>query len=181
MRSTLLPAAATVLLLAGCTAAASPADAETPSPFAACAAPADGGTELPDVTLDCFTGGTPVSLPALRGPAVINIWSSFCGPCREELPVVQQLADKTAGKLTVLGVDSGDTRDAAASFGADHGVSLPTLFDPDQRLIAALGAVNLPNTVFVDATGKYYLHRLPMDAAELADLVKKHTGVTVPQ
>ncbi|GAA4594368.1 hypothetical protein GCM10023107_30240 [Actinoplanes octamycinicus] len=171
------------MLLAGCTAAAgSGTDDDTPSPFAACAAPADStGSRLPDITLDCFTGGAPVRLAGLRGPAVINIWSSFCGPCRTELPVIQQLADKTAGKLTVLGVDTGDTRDAAASFGADHGVSLPTLFDPEQKLVAALGAVNLPNTVFVDATGKFYLHRLPMDAAELSDLVAEHTGVTVPR
>ncbi|WIN00996.1 TlpA disulfide reductase family protein [Actinoplanes oblitus] len=173
-----LPAVAALLLLAGCTAAA-PADDETPSPFATCAPPAGGDTELPDVTLACFTGGEQVRLGELRGPAVINIWSSFCGPCREELPVIQRLADRSAGRLTVLGVDTGDARDAAASFGADHGVSMPTLYDRDQKLIAALGAVNLPNTVFVDAAGKYYLHRLPVDAAELTRLVAEHTGVTV--
>jgi cytochrome c biogenesis protein CcmG/thiol:disulfide interchange protein DsbE len=177
-----LPAAAAALmLLAGCTTAAEPADeTPSPSPFAACAAPTGGGTELPDVSLACFTGGEQVRLADLRGPAVINIWSSSCGPCRTELPVIQQLADRGAGRLTVLGVDTGDTRAAAASFGADHGVTLPTLFDPEQKLVAALGAMTLPNTIFIDAAGKLYLHRLPVEAAELTELVEKHTGVTVP-
>jgi thiol-disulfide isomerase/thioredoxin len=168
---------AAALLLAGCTAAA--VESEAPSPFAACSAYSGGGTELPDVSLDCFTGDGQVRLADLRGPAVINIWASYCGPCREELPIMQRLADTAAGRLTVLGVDTGDTRAAAASFGADHGVKMPTLFDPDRKLVTALGVVSLPSTVFVDAAGKMHLYRYPMDAAALTEQVREHTGVEV--
>ncbi|WP_433298874.1 TlpA family protein disulfide reductase [Actinoplanes sp. CA-030573] len=164
--------------LSGCTASAS----ETPSPFAGCSgltAPSPTATGLPDVTLPCFTGDDKVSLRSLRGPAVVNIWASWCGPCRQELPVVQQLADKAGDQLTVVGVDTGDRRSAGASFAADRGVTLPTLFDQDNKLINALARTNLPVTVFVDATGKAYVNILPLDAVKLTQLVKEHTGVVV--
>ncbi|WP_203827270.1 TlpA family protein disulfide reductase [Actinoplanes palleronii] len=194
-----LPTVAALVLLAGCTSGASgdsvEAASSTPSPFAACSTPvpsaavspgaaspaaaSPGVAALQGLSIGCFTGDSPVDLGALRGPAVINIWASFCGPCRTELPVVQKLADKTTGRLTVLGVDSGDRWEAAASFGADHGVSIPTLFDQDRKLAGAVGAISLPSTIFIDANGKMYLHRYSMDAADLSDLLLEHTGLRV--
>jgi thiol-disulfide isomerase/thioredoxin len=182
-----------VLLAAACTAepAGQPAPApEEPSPFADCAAltgpppsaapaSAAAGAGLPDLELPCFTGGQPVKLTELRGPAVVNLWASWCGPCRDELPVMQRLADRAAGRLHVLGVDVGDARDAAASFGAGRQVTMPTLYDRERRLLSSLGRVNLPVTIFVDSAGRDYVHALPVDATELSELVRKHTGVTV--
>jgi thiol-disulfide isomerase/thioredoxin len=176
-----------------CTAETTPTAPEQPSPFASCAAltsapstspdaRATPGTsaDLPDLVLPCFSGGNPVRLADLRGPAVINVWASWCDPCREELPAMQRLADRTAGRLHVVGVDTGDARDAAASFGADKKVTLPTLYDRDRTLVGALGRASLPVTVFVGAGGKRYVYdRLPPDDAQLARLVRDHTGVTV--
>lgn len=185
-----------MLLLGACT----PGDSEdqpaamptTPSPFADCSAlaapPPSGvppstaggaGITLPELSLPCFTGGQPVALTGLRGPAVINLWASWCGPCRDELPVVQGLADRARGRLHVLGVDVGDSREAAASFATARKVTMPTLYDRERKLLAALGKVNLPVTVFVDAAGRPFAHPLPMDARALAELTRKHTGVTV--
>ena len=141
-------------------------------------APAEAA-QLPDLRLPCFTGGDEVALRDVRGPAVINLWASWCEPCRTELPVMQQLADKTAGRLTVAGVDVGDKKDKGASFATDAGVTMPTLFDADQRLLRALGRINLPITVFLDASGRSYVHLLPLDAPGLAEQVRKHTGVAV--
>jgi thiol-disulfide isomerase/thioredoxin len=95
--------------LAGCTAEAQPPAAPA-SPFADCAelTPTAGSTgKLPDLTLPCFTGGRPVGLADLRGPAVINLWASWCGPCRTELPAMQRLADQAGDRLRVVGVDTG--------------------------------------------------------------------------
>ncbi len=136
-------------------------------------------TELPDVELPCFTGGQPFRLTDLRGPAVINLWGSWCAPCRDELPVMQRLADRAAGRLHVLGVDVGDTRDAAVSFGAGKQVTMPTLYDRERRLLSALGRVALPLTIFVDAAGRDHVHAGAVDTAELSELVREHTGVTV--
>ena len=188
--------AACTAAVAGCTAAetrpAASAD-DTASPFADCAAlteppastpPAAAGgkvpADLPDLELPCFTGDRPVRLTELHGPAVLNVWGSWCGPCREELPVMQALADATAGRLRVVGVDTRDTRDAAASFAAGRGISLPMLFDPDQRLLGALGRVNVPLTVFIAADGKRFVYTgKALDKPTLGGLVRTHTGVTV--
>jgi cytochrome c biogenesis protein CcmG/thiol:disulfide interchange protein DsbE len=188
-------AAPLVLAMAACTPSTETSSApasSTPSPFEDCAAlsapppsaapgsssAASSGT-LPELSLPCFTGGQQIALRALTGPAVINMWASWCGPCRDELPLVQELADKAGGRLHVLGVDVGDSREAAASFGEGRGVTMPTLYDRERRLPAALGKANLPVTVFVDAAGRAFVHPLPVDARELAELVRTHTGVTV--
>jgi cytochrome c biogenesis protein CcmG/thiol:disulfide interchange protein DsbE len=156
---------------------------DVPSPFAGCdgitGAPTPAAPTLPDLKLGCFTGDDQVALRALPGPVVINLWASWCDPCRRELPVMQQLADKADGRLTVIGVDTGDGRDAGASFAAAKSVSLPTLFDPDKKLANAVAGTALPITIFMDASGKSYVNRLPLDATKLTQLVKEHTGVTV--
>jgi hypothetical protein len=92
---------------------------------------------------------------------------------------MQRLADQAAGRLTVLGVDAGDGRNAGASFAADKNVSMPTLFDEESKLQKALARQSLPVTVFIDAYGRRYVHPLPLDAAQLAEQVRAHTGVTV--
>ncbi|MEV4635806.1 TlpA disulfide reductase family protein [Actinoplanes sp. NPDC049548] len=136
--------------------------------------------DLPDVTLTCFTGGAPIRTTDLRGPAVINLWGSWCGPCREELPLMQELADATAGRLHVLGVDTRDDRDAGASFATDHRVTIPTLFDQDQKLLVALGRTTLPVTVLLDRDGKRFVYTgKALDKPTLGALVRTHTGVTV--
>jgi cytochrome c biogenesis protein CcmG/thiol:disulfide interchange protein DsbE len=197
----LTPPAAMLLAVgvAGCTAeATTPPPTGAASPFAACAGlavpptgPSSPGkspsaaaappsaAELPDLSLPCFTGGAPFRLTDLRGPAVLNVWGSWCGPCRTELPMVQHLADRAAGRLTVLGVDTRDSRDAAASFGTDHRITMPMLFDPDQKLLGKLGRSNVPLTVFVDAAGRAYVDPLPLDPDRLTETVRQHTGVTV--
>jgi cytochrome c biogenesis protein CcmG, thiol:disulfide interchange protein DsbE len=173
----------------GLTAApgAAPSGAAASGGAASSGAAASGGVpggavagKLPDVTLACFTGGQPVRLAAVRGPAVINLWATWCPPCRTELPAMQRLADRAGDRLWVVGVDTGDERDAAASFGADTGVALPTLFDPDKTLMTALRRPALPVTVFVDGAGRTFVYNAAaLDDAQLARLVREHTGVTV--
>ncbi len=194
LRAALAGAVVPLALLAGaCTAEAAPSPEPTPeqaSPFAECAAlsaappsaaPASvaAGAGLPDLELPCFTGGQPFRLTELRGPAVVNLWASWCEPCREELPLMQRLADRSDGRLHVLGVDVGDGREAAASFAAGKQVTMPTLYDRERRLLSSVGRIALPVTIFVDAAGRDYVHSKPVDARELSELVRKHTGVTV--
>jgi thiol-disulfide isomerase/thioredoxin len=171
------------------TAPLSAASSASPNTAASTAPPTSTGTAesagsgepLPDLSLPCFTGGTQVSLGALRGPAVINLWASWCGPCRKELPAFQRLSERTAGKLRVVGVSAQTGRSAAQSIGEDFGLRFPTLYDPDNRLRLALRRAVMPITLFVDGEGRIR-HRDEtgaLDDAELADLVRQHLGVAV--
>ncbi len=149
-----------LLVVAGCSGAPEPTPEPSPaSPFQACPEPIDQvgtapqGDPLPQLTLPCFTGGSPVSLSKLGKPAVINLWASWCGPCRTELPQLQAFADQTGNRVLVLGVVTFDTWNAAAYAGQDFGIRFPTVFDPDKQLQRALGRSALPITVFVAADG----------------------------
>jgi thiol-disulfide isomerase/thioredoxin len=182
-------------LVAGCgsTPTRAPAAAAPSAPFADCAALAapperpDGSAagagaaaELPDLTLPCFAGGPAFRLADLRGPAVLNLWGSWCGPCRDELPAVQRVADRAAGRLHVIGVDTRDSRTAASAFAADEKITMPTLYDDAERLRLGLGVASLPATVFVDAAGKRRVYTGPaLDEPRLAQLIREHTGVAV--
>jgi thiol-disulfide isomerase/thioredoxin len=151
-------------LLSACTATHTQTPAvpdETPpaSPFAACPAvsAASSSGSLPAVTLACFTGGQEVDLRSLVAstgkPAVVNLWASWCGPCRGELPAFQAFADEMGDKVLVLGVDTADGWSAGAWAGIGFGVHYPNLYDPDGALQKALGRNALPVSLFVAADG----------------------------
>ncbi|MFD0819309.1 TlpA family protein disulfide reductase, partial [Micromonospora zhanjiangensis] len=138
-------------------------------------------TRLPDLRLPCFTGGAPVGLAELPGPAVINLWASWCPPCRKELPAFQRLAVRAGDRLHVLGVDTRDDRAAAESLATDFGLTYPTLFDPDERLRRALARTALPVTLFVDGQGRvrHVDNTGALTDDTLAALVERHLDVPV--
>jgi cytochrome c biogenesis protein CcmG/thiol:disulfide interchange protein DsbE len=172
------------LLLAGC----APSTVDSAPPSASClpAAPSvsvspsgRAGSRIPDLTLDCFPGGGRVRLTALHRPAIVNLWASWCGPCRTELPALQRFADTVGDRVLVLGVDTGDTRDAGSAFMQDTKVAFPTLFDGKSALLAGVGRKALPVTLFVDAEGgiRYLYNDKALDEAGLARLAREHLGV----
>jgi thiol-disulfide isomerase/thioredoxin len=138
-------------------------------------------SSMPDLTLPSLTGGAPVALARLGRPAVLNLWASWCGPCRTELPEFQRLADASGDRLLVLGVVTGDSKDAASSLAADLGIAFPAVFDPDAKLQRSVAPSVLPATVFVDAHGTIqYVHATSvLNLSTLESLVRDHLGVTV--
>jgi cytochrome c biogenesis protein CcmG, thiol:disulfide interchange protein DsbE len=141
----------------------------------------DGG--LPDVTLPCLGGGRAVHLAGLRGkPMVLNLWASWCTPCRDELPVLQRFYERADGKVAMLGVDFEDTRPAAAlQLLRSSGVTYPQVADFDKAVDQALGPHPVPMTVLVSADGRV-VSKLPLEvssAGQLADLVEESLGVRV--
>ncbi|MEU8423343.1 redoxin domain-containing protein [Micromonospora sp. NPDC048835] len=140
------------------------------------------GPALPELSLSCFTGGAPVELRAIAGPAVINLWASWCPPCRKELPAFQRLSERTAGQLHVVGVNSRDSRSGAQSIGEDFGVRFPMLVDQGEALQRELRRNAIPLTLFVDAGGqvRHVDASGALDDATLAKLVRQHLGLAVP-
>ncbi|MGC4836361.1 TlpA family protein disulfide reductase [Micromonospora vinacea] len=159
------------------TATATPA-----SPSTSGTTPPAGGSALPELTLSCFTGGAPVVLREVAGPAVINVWASWCPPCRKELPAFQRLSERTAGQLQVVGVNSRDSRSGAQSIGEDFGVRFPMLVDQGEALQRELKRNAIPLTLFVAADGqvRHIDATGALDDAKLAKLVRQHLGLAVP-
>ena len=117
--------------------------------------PSSRGT-LPAVSGDSLlTPGTVVSTGAYRGQVVVlNIWGSWCGPCRGESPALEQVAQESAGRgVAFVGVDVRDDRDAAADFVRDRGVGYPSIFDPPGRSLLVLRGYPrnaVPSTIVLD-------------------------------
>jgi cytochrome c biogenesis protein CcmG, thiol:disulfide interchange protein DsbE len=117
-------------------------------------------------------------LAALRGyPAVVNVWASWCGPCRFEFPHFQQAAARYGRRVAFLGVDSQDSDDAARTFLAEAPVPYPSYTDPDEEIADGIGAsLGLPDTAFYDRRGELVnLKQGPYrDAAELRGDIERY-------
>ncbi|MGY1591030.1 TlpA family protein disulfide reductase [Geodermatophilus sp. SYSU D00708] len=186
-------AAAALLLaaaLAGCgsdepDAAAAPTEPPVENTTAPCPAqpdqPASGGEVLADVTVDCLGGGELAFARAQGLPTVVNLWASWCGPCREELPIVQRLADEAGDRLKVVGLVSQDPAANGRAFAADAGITMPTGVDADGDLAIEQGLRGLPYTYLLRADGSVaHLQLRPVTSLdELEGLVAEHLGVQV--
>lgn len=123
--------------------------------------PGDGASVadgLPAVTLPCLGGGPDVDLSALRGPLVINLWQSNCGPCKLEMPALEAFHQKYGDRVRVLGIDFNDVRPGAAlQLAQDTKVTYPSIADPGGDLMTedafAVVRRGLPGFVFVDESG----------------------------
>ena len=113
--------------------------------------------ELPAFELELLgTTGTFSEADLEGAPAVINFWASWCGPCNREAPALEATwqAYKDEG-VQFLGVDVRDIESQAENFVERHGITYPSVRDPDQDLARAMEVGDLlPQTFFVDASGR---------------------------
>jgi len=102
-------------------------------------------------------GGDSVSLAALRGKVVLlNVWATWCHPCRDEIPQLEALHRQYANDgLVVAGVsvDNGGMDDAIREFARDFGMTYPIWLDPDERISARFLTIGVPETFLIDRAG----------------------------
>jgi thiol-disulfide isomerase/thioredoxin len=95
-------------------------------------------------------------------PVVVNVWASWCGPCREEFPVLQKLSARYGKKVAFFGLNSEDSDNAAKTFLGEEPLPYPSYTDPQKEIFTSLGAVGFPDTAFYDKAGKLvYLKQGP--------------------
>jgi cytochrome c biogenesis protein CcmG, thiol:disulfide interchange protein DsbE len=117
-------------------------------------------------------------IASLRGyPVVVNVWASWCGPCRFEFPTLQKLSAAYGKKVAFLGVDKQDSEAHAKAFLGSDPVPYPSYSDPNQDIGRVIGATSgVPDTAFYDRAGKLvYLKMGPYtDQSELRDDVRRY-------
>jgi len=104
---------------------------------------------------------------------VVNIWGSWCGPCRSEATDLEFVLDQTAASgVAMLGIDVRDDRDAAADFVRDRGLRYGSIFDPPGRVLADLSGYprnTVPSTIVLDR--QHRVAAVYLTSIKIADLV----------
>lgn len=130
------------------------------------------GDPVPDKVLPELEGGGESSIAEYRGRWVlVNLWASWCDPCRAEAPVLERFS-KSNPELTVLGINVQDNSDDAVAFVREHGLTYPQLRSIGDERSEAFGSTGVPENFLVDPTGDLALiWRGPVDEQLLADRV----------
>jgi thiol-disulfide isomerase/thioredoxin len=143
--------------------------------------PASRGT-VGELSGDSLTEpGTAVSLARYPNQVVVlNVWGSWCGPCRSEAADLVRVANATASQgVRFLGIDVRDARAAGADFARDFGLTYPSIFDPPGRTLFALGGIPravVPLTIVLDhhhRVAAVFLHA--MREQDLQPIVERMT------
>ena len=105
---------------------------------------------LPTISPDDFAA----LLDASDTPVVVNIWASWCGPCRSEAPLLHKAVAIYGSRIRFVGVDVNDTQDGAADFIAQYGLDFEQYFDPHSSIPTALRSTGVPHTFFFAPGGE---------------------------
>jgi len=138
---------------------------------------------LPAQTLKCLGGGRSVDLSTLKGPLIINIFQSACGPCLEEAPAVAAFYKHHGKQYPMLGIDGSDTVPGAALTEAiKAGITYPLVADPGDDLGGtSLNYVGYPTWYFLAADGTLTHETGPKTTeADILAMVDRHFGPTRP-
>lgn len=87
-------------------------------------------------------------------PTVVNVWASWCIPCRSEMPLIRDAAARYAGRVRFLGLNTQDVREDALSFAREFRITFPSARDPVGAVARRLRVLGLPTTFFYRANGE---------------------------
>lgn len=137
------------------------------------------GDPVPDETLPALPGPGRGAIADHRGKWVlVNLWASWCGPCREEAPVLERFYRRNRDReTTVLGIDVQDNEDDALAFLREHPTGYPQLRSVGNERSKAFGSTGVPENFLVDPQGRLALiWRGPVDDRFLAERVEPLLG-----
>jgi cytochrome c biogenesis protein CcmG, thiol:disulfide interchange protein DsbE len=128
-------------------------------------------------TLECLDGNSKVLLESINGPAIINVWGSWCTPCREEMPYLRELA--ATGKVQIIGIDVEEkSMEAARKFVVEQGMTWPNLYDKDGSTKSSFG-MGVPITWYLNSKSEVaYKHIGVLKSKDqLFSHVEKYLGI----
>jgi thiol-disulfide isomerase/thioredoxin len=169
-----LAMAVAVLLLAGCSSPSEKIAGEVVS----CESILSSAMEN-SIMLDCLDGTDGASINGIKGPAIINVWGSWCAPCKEEMPILRSFYEKAQGKLALIGVDVEEASiEDGREFVKNNGSTWPNLYDADGKSRAYFG-MGVPVTWFIAADGSVAYKHIGVfkNEIELISMTSKYLGV----
>jgi peroxiredoxin len=115
---------------------------------------AAGATAPGFVLIDTRGGSVALKDLTAHGPVLINFWATWCEPCKQEVPVLNEIYRKyTPLGVTLVAISVEDRRDAIDAFSRRHKVEFPVLLDTDGEVSRRYGLIGLPMNVVVDRNG----------------------------
>ena len=95
-----------------------------------------------------------------KGPLVVNVWASWCTPCKKEVPLLQQAWASHRKRVQFVGIDFRDKPPDAAAFAGSHGMTYPSGIDPRGTAQDSLHVLGVPTTFFIDKHGRIAYERI---------------------
>lgn len=132
-----------------------------------------------EVAAECLDSSPGVNIAAIKGPAIINVWGSWCDPCKEEIPYFAEYFQTKDPQIQLIGVDVEEKRiEDGRMFARTHGIMWPNLFDGDGSTRKYFG-MGVPVTWFIDSDGKVLYKKIgPIKSVEeLRTLSFKYFGL----
>ena len=134
-----------------------------------------------DTLLNCLTGSEKISVESLRGPLIVNVWGSWCGPCADEMRYFVEFHHQANGKVKLLGiaVEEAKAQDSK-DFIISYGMTWPSLFDAKGVTRKNFG-MGVPVTWFIDEQGTVVYKHIGVvkSTKELIELTTKYLKVEI--
>lgn len=132
-----------------------------------------------ELGLECLDSSPGVNIAAIKGPAIINVWGSWCDPCKEELPYFVEYFQTKDPQIQLIGVDVEEKRiEEGRMFARTNGIMWPNLYDPASSTRKYFG-MGVPVTWFIDGNGEVLHKKIgPIKSVEeLRSLSFKYFGL----
>ena len=136
----------------------------------------EGGTGVP---LECLGGGSAIAADSIRGPALINVWGTWCEPCKQELPHLAHFLAKYSDQVDTVGIAVEEkNQQSVRKFIRNYGISWPILYDATGATRGKFG-MGVPVTWLVDESGTVVYKKYgPFKSTEEIELAAiKYLGV----
>jgi cytochrome c biogenesis protein CcmG/thiol:disulfide interchange protein DsbE len=139
----------------------------------ACSSSTTNERQWPSVSVADATGSIVLTASFIpEDVLVVSLWSTWCVPCRRELPQLQQYALEHP-EVSVVAINLGDKPESVSQFAKEIGLNMPILIDSEGRISSSLGVTSVPATLIIDSKGVVIATHLgEISSTDLATLVE---------
>lgn len=134
---------------------------------------------MQEFTVECLDGSPGINIAAVKGPAIINVWGSWCDPCKEEMPYFVEFFQTMDPQIQLIGVDVEEKRpEDGRMFARTNGIMWPNLYD-EKSMTRGYFGMGVPVTWFIDGEGKVLYKKIgPFKSTEeLRTMTFKYFGL----